>query len=359
MKAMYKRIIPIVLLLLILCSFEGCTTAETQSVAFAKQLGTGWNLGNTLDACNKTTKEKMGLESQTSWGNPETTKEMIDFVKQSGFKTVRIPITWAPHLSDSPDYSIDEAWLDKVNEIVDYVLDNGMYAIINVHHDDAFWLVTDNEHEQEATAVLTAIWSQVSERFADYDERLVFETMNEPRVTGNEYEWDGNEEYRQTVNRLNFAALETIRNSGGKNASRYVIIPTYAASVSEDNMKALELPDDNRVLIGMHFYYGTSHDGAEPDCAEKLTSSDEKNMKKTFKLMKKYFLSKGYGVVNSEFGWTDRENLDILTEKASCYVELAQEYGIPCIVWDNGGDFRLLDRNNLQWEFEDYKNAIT
>lgn len=332
------------------------TAPQTESVEFARNLGTGWNLGNTLDACRKGSTEKAGLESETFWGNPVTTKEMIDLVKAAGFKTVRIPITWAQHLND--DYTIDEAWLDRVNEIVDYVIAGGMYAIINIHHDDAFWLITDYEHEEKAEEVITEIWAQVSERFKDYDERLVFETMNEPRVTGVEAEWSGTEEYRDVVNRLNFAALETIRNSGGNNAERFVMLPTYAASSTEANLAALKLPDDKNILVSVHFYYGTAHSSEFSDCAEKLTFNDKSAIYKAFRLMHKYFISKGYGVVIGEFGWTDRANLENLSEKAEFYVDTAEKFSIPCIVWDNGGDFRLLDRSNLQWEYPEYVKAI-
>ncbi|MEE1285119.1 MAG: cellulase family glycosylhydrolase, partial [Acutalibacteraceae bacterium] len=141
---------------------------QTESVEFAKKLGNGWNLGNALDACEMGSDEKLGLESETHWGNPYTTKEMIEAVKNAGFSTVRIPITWAQHLDEN--YVIDEAWLARVKQIVDWVLECEMYAIINVHHDDTFWLVTDKAHEENATAVLTAIWSQVSEYFRVYDE---------------------------------------------------------------------------------------------------------------------------------------------------------------------------------------------
>lgn len=332
--------------------------SQTESVKFAQNLGAEWNLGNTLDACRKGSPEKAGLESETFWGNPVTTREMIDFVKSAGFKTVRIPITWAQHIGDAPDYKIDEAWLDRVNEIVDYVLDSGMYAIINVHHDDAFWLITDYEHEEKAEEILKKIWSQLSERFKAYDERLVFETMNEPRVTGVETEWNGTEEYRDVLNSLNSAALETVRSSGGNNAERFVMIPAYAASSTEENLSALELPDDERILVSVHFYYNAAHSSEFPDCAEKLTLNDKSAIYKTFKRMHKYFLSEGYETVIGEFGWTDRTNLENLAAKAEFYVETAGKFGIPCIVWDNGGDFRLLDRSNLRWEYPEYVEAI-
>lgn len=362
---MFKSIVAAVTALIsLICScFSGAVDAviypdspQTESVEFARNLGNGWNLGNTLDACAKGSEEKKGLESEIYWGNPYTTGEMIEYIKAAGFKSVRIPITWAQHLD--ADGKIDEAWLDRVNEIVDWVIDSGMYAIINVHHDDAFWLITDKAHEESAKNMLVKIWAQVSERFRDYDERLIFETMNEPRVTGIDTEWSGTDEHRRVVNTLNFAALETIRSSGGNNKNRFVMIPSYAASSTQENIEALALPDDSRVMISLHFYYATAHSSEYPDCAEKLTIGDKREIYHTFRRIHKAFIAKGYGVVASEFGWTDRANLENLAEKAEFYVETANKFSIPCMVWNNGGDFRLLDRHSLQWEFPAYADAI-
>lgn len=130
--------------LLILPDIIFPSISKTDSVEFAENLGSGWNLGNTLDACTKGSEEKAGLETQNLWENPDTTKEMIEYIAKSGFSTVRIPVTWAQHIGSAPEYKMDVEWLDRVNEIVGWVLDCGMYAIINVHHDDAFWLITDN-----------------------------------------------------------------------------------------------------------------------------------------------------------------------------------------------------------------------
>lgn len=331
----------------------------TQSIEFAQSLGHGWNLGNTFDACDKKSEEKKGLESETMWGNPETTKELIEYLKESGFDTVRLPVTWAQHMGDAPDYIIDKAWLDRVNEVVDWVLENDMKVILNTHHDDAFWLVTDYEHEEKSTEILCKVWAQICGRFKDYDERLVFETMNEPRVFESEDEWYGTQERRDVVNHLNFAALETIRNSGGKNATRFVMIPTYAASGLEENMKALELPDDDRVMVSVHYYYGTAHQSEFADNEKLWTIADKREMYKTFRNMHKYFISKGYGVVEGEFGWTDRENLENLAENAKYYVDLAGKFGIPCGVWDNGESFGIIDRRNLTQLYPEYVNAIT
>lgn len=331
----------------------------TESIEFAQSLGTGWNLGNTFEACEKHSEEKAGLETETMWGNPQTTKELFAFVKECGFNSIRIPVTWAQHLGDAPDYTIDKAWLDRINEVVDWVLELDMKVIINVHHDDAFWLITNNEHKESSQEILTKIWAQLCERFADYDENLIFETMNEPRVIGTDDEWSGNSETRAVVNHLNFCALETIRNGSGYNKTRYVIIPTYACSGLDENIDALELPDDNRVIVAVHYYFGTAHQSEFADCENEWNLKEKLSLYKTFRRMHKKFIAKGYGVVKSEFGWTDRENLDNLSKNAEFYVELAEKFGFSCMVWDNGSSFELIDRNSLTQKYPSYIEAIT
>ena len=337
----------------------------TDSIAFAQSLGKGWNLGNTFDACEKQSTEKMGLESETVWGNPETKKELMAFLKECGFDSVRLPVTWAQHLSDGPDYTIDPLWLDRVAEVVDFALDSGLKVVLNTHHEDAFWLVTDEEHKEISEEILCKVWAQICERFKDYDENLVFETMNEPRVFGAEDEWQGNEETREVVNYLNFAALEIIRNSGGKNAERYVMIPTYAASGLDENIDALNLPDDERVIVSIHYYYKTAHQSEFKDNEKVWTISEKWDLYKTFRRMYKCFLAKGYGVCKSEYGWTDRDNLDNLAVNASFYVDLAEKFGIPVMVWDNGVldkdniySFGIIDRRELKVVYPEYLEAI-
>ena len=331
----------------------------TESIAFAQSLGRGWNLGNTFEACEKHSTEKAGLETETMWGNPKTTKELFAFVKECGFDSIRIPVTWAQHLGDAPDYTIDPAWLDRVNEVVDWALELDMKVIINVHHDDAFWLITDNAHKESSKEILTKVWSQICDRFASYDENLVFETMNEPRVCGAEDEWQGNPETREVVNYLNFAALETIRNSGGNNKNRFVLIPTYACSGLDENIDALALPDDNRVIVSVHYYFGTAHQSEFADNENEWNIIEKRSLYKTFRRMHKRYIAKGYGVCKSEFGWTDRENLENLAANTKFYVELCEKFGFSCMVWDNGESFGIIDRNNLSVKYPMYAEAIT
>ena len=140
---------------------------QTESVKFASSLGAGWNLGNTLDSWQIPEPDN----TEICWGNPKAEKALFSLLKESGFNSVRIPVTWFQHLD--ADGRIEEDWLDRVNEVVDYVLDNGMFAILNTQHDDQDWLITDNEHEQNATSILVNLWQQIAQRFADYDEKRI------------------------------------------------------------------------------------------------------------------------------------------------------------------------------------------
>ena len=136
------------------------------------------------------------------------------------------------------------------------------------------------------------------------------------------------------------------------------MLSTYASKEHKENVKALTLPDDEYILVTIHFYYGTAHQSEFADCENKLSLKDKIEIYKTFRLMYDTFISKGIGVVNGEFGWTDRENKGNLREKAYFYVETASKFGIPCFVWDNGESFRLFNRETMYKEYGFYIQAI-
>ena len=358
----------VILTLFVLCFGEVILFPKyemTDSIEFVQSMGRGWNLGNTFDACEKQSNEKTGIEAETMWGNPKTTFELLALVKESGFDTVRIPITWSQHLRKGSKYIIDKKWLDRVNDVVDMALKLNLKVIINTHHEDAFWLITDEEHKAESEKILCKVWSQIAKRFADYNENLIFETMNEPRVFGAEDEWKGNEETREVVNYLNFASLETIRKSGGKNAERYVMIPTYAASGLDENIDAIHLPDDERVIVSVHYYYKTAHQSEFKDAEYEWSLSQKWDLYKTFRRMFDTYVKKGYGVCKSEFGWTDRDNTENLVANTEFYLELVDRFGFSAIVWDNGVidsediySFGIIDRKALEVAYPEYLEAI-
>ena len=140
----------------------------------------GWNYGNSLDATGGS-----GLDTETSWGNPKATQEMMDAVKAKGFNTVRLPTTWYPHLD--ADNNIDPAWMARVHEIVDYAYNNDMYVILNVHHEEWINRADLGTAYNEISTKLKAVWKQIAEEFKDYDQHLIFEGMNEPRAAGTDH----------------------------------------------------------------------------------------------------------------------------------------------------------------------------
>ena len=177
-----------------------------------RDMKVGWNLGNSLDATAPENKDTATIkEFEEYWGNPVTTKEMILKVKEAGFNTIRVPVTWWKKIDSNNNYQIDPEWLKRVKEVVDYVYEEGLYVIIDAHHEDD-WLIPVIDNLDERIAILESIWKQVSEYFKDYDYHLIFETMNEVRLIGTEFEWnEGTKEAREIINILNKAAVETIR----------------------------------------------------------------------------------------------------------------------------------------------------
>ena len=199
--------------------------AETKgdSVAFSQNLMPGWNLVNQLEA------NSGGTPSETAWGNPTITEKLIKQVKAQGFKSIRIPVSYLSKIGAGPNYTIDSKWLDRVQQVVDMCVDNGLYAIINVHGDGYYsikggWLLCGESasEQKKIKAKYEKVWEQIAKRFKNYDEHLVFESMNE--------EYDGsygnpNPEYYNNINAYNQIFVDTVRKAGGKNNSRYLLIP--------------------------------------------------------------------------------------------------------------------------------------
>ena len=347
-------------------SFKPIGIKDTESVEFAKDLGRGWNLGNTLDAIDRSLScsEMTGLDSETLWRNPYTTKEMIEYVKNSGFGFIRIPVTWRHHFKMEDGYEIDKAWLDRVQQIVDWSLECGLKTIINIHHDTTMnetqpdqWFIDDEEHYESTKAIATALWGQIAERFKDYDENLIFEFFNEPGYLYAKYKAHGTKESNYVLSKLNMDVYETIRAAGGKNDTRYVLFPTHGAVIDHETIAALTLPDDKHVMVSVHSYVG-----------------EENNIWKNLLFIQRSFLNRGYGTVITEYGYTyvdsndnnrrydsvtDKEKLDEIAATFKYYNETADKFGVSCCMWDDGGHYGLLDRDNLSWYYPQIINAIT
>lgn len=360
-----KKQICALLALAMLLGFAGCgsntePTEETMAAPsntmtgeeLMKELKIGWNLGNTFDA----------PDGETTWGNPVTTRELLFKVKELGFNTIRIPISWGKHVSAAPEYAIDEDFMERVETVVQDALDADLYVIINSHHDNEIYMPRPENAEQGKT-YLSAVWSQVAARFADADYRLIFQTMNEPRVVGASYEWSidtRNEECMaavEVVNALNQAALDAIRAAGGNNADRFVMVSPYAANVQAATVSAFRLPQDSvegKLIVSIHAYTPYNLCLNRYSDEDQFSVSHLAEIKSFMKSVNYRFVGKGIPVIIDEMGCIDKDNPEDRYAWAKAYVAAAAEYGMPCIWWDNGAlktsgeNFGLIDRRNLE-----------
>lgn len=317
------------------------------------QMKVGWNLGNTLDATGGE-----GVGAETSWGNPVTTKAMIDEVKAAGFNVFRVPVSWGGHVDG--DFNIDAAWLDRVQEVVDYGIENDMYVILNTHHEE--WYMPDNAHAEEDTKHLEKLWTQIAERFKDYGEKLLFEGVNEPRLRGTNVEWTGNAESREVVNRYAETFVRAVRATGGNNADRSLFITPYAASSMSVNLKALKVPENaGNIIVSVHAYL--PYDFALNTQGTMFYENDG-SMANLMKDIKAIFLDNDIPVVITEFGVMNKGNVEGRLQCIEDYLTEAKAINVPCIWWDNnaksgsGEKFGLLNRKEGGWYFPEVVNKI-
>lgn len=334
----------------------GSDASGMSSAEIVKDMKIGWNLGNTMDCYDYS---DYATDGETAWGNPKTTKSMIDAVKAAGFNAVRIPVTWNDHMNGD---TIDSAWLDRVNEIVDYVIDNDMYAIVNVHHDDYTWLNPSKADESKVKARLVKIWEQIADKFKNYDEHLLFEGMNEPRIIGGQDEWScGTEEEREVINNLFAAFVDTVRKSGGNNATRSLIITGHAAAMDETAIKSIKIPDDDHIIVSIHAYSPYSF-ALDQNGTSSFTDADKSELDKYFDIIKTNIIDKGTPAIIGECGSLNKDNTSDRVKHMEYYINAAKKRGITCFIWDNGvkdgeSAFGLLNRKDNSWYFKEIVDA--
>lgn len=342
-------------------SFTDLSAAEITDA-----MGVGWNVGNQLEASSN------GTPNETAWQSTKITKELIDAVKAQGFNSVRIPVSYLSMIGDGSDYTIDEAWLNRVQEVVDYVVENDMYAIINIHGDgyytvDGGWLLVGEEDQEGINEKFGAVWTQIAEKFKDYDEHLIFESMNE--VFDGGYDDPTAEQYAQ-INAYNQTFVDAVRATGGNNAMRWLLIPGWNTDINYTvGDYGFEIPSDdsctadgNRIMISVHYYdpwdfcgnesnHVRTQWGAEADAQRR--GGVESDVETAFTQLYDAFVSKGYPVVIGELGCIDKSYVDELNTESrarwlSCVVSTARELGCIPVYWDNGwnGDngFGLFNR---------------
>lgn len=325
-----------------------------EAMEISQLMYTGWNVGNSLDALANQTST--GLNTEIAWGNAKITKSMIDNVKNAGFRTLRIPVSWGQHTSNNGQYQfmIDDAWLKRVKEVVDYGIDNDMFVILNIHHDNGdqwnhpyFW--PTNNTKNQSVKYVTDIWSQLAECFKEYDQKLIFETLNEPRLIGDQNEWwfypTDNPSQQKVVeamgviNAMNQAAVDAIRNNGhANNRDRMILIPGYDASPEGAVTNKFQMPNDpspNRIGIEIHAYRPT-----ELCLSGNLTyfqESDKQTIRDVLRPCYDKFVTRNIPVIIDETSISDKGQGDETRKQwIDAFYGIAKEYKMPCVLWDNG-----------------------
>lgn len=322
----------------------------SRGIEFTDQIKVGLSIGNTLDAFNdKLPADCDPARIETCWGNPVITKEYVQAVLNAGFNIIRIPVSWRKNIGPAPEYKIREKWMARVKEVVDYAYDLGAFVILNVHHED--WNYPYYDNQEKACDEMVKVWTQIAETFADYDDRLIFEAQNEPRKIGTPVEWNGgDQEGWDVVNATNLAFLNTIRNCGGKNAERYLMIPGYGANCKV-GIHHIDVPKDDKIIISVHAY--EPYEFALEIPGRDTWNHDTEVIDKLMKELNELYISKGVPVIIGEFGAMEKHGNEAeRAEWVAYYVKEARKIHVPCVWWDNalfqgGGElFGLFDRQN-------------
>lgn len=334
---------------------------DISSMELVKEMTLGWNLGNSLDVCNADrdgdgqVNESAEKVDETLWGNIKTTKEMFEALKEDGFNSVRIPITWRDHLSD--DYTIDADWMDRVQEVVDYAYELDMYVIINLHHDGGgdpqfgAWIRNASTDYDGVLSKYKTIWNQICDRFENYGEKLIFESMNE--VGFDDMDKDGAYE---TLNKLNQEFVDLVRASGGNNPQRHLLIAGYWTDVEMTCDQRYKMPEDpaGKCIVSVHYY--TPWEFCTTNINNEWGSSQEvRVMESKIKNMTDNFVNKGIPVIIGEFGtgiWNDKASGVYFSEM---FTKLCHENSIAPFMWDDGAQF---NRETCEWNYPELIKAM-
>ncbi len=311
----------------------------------------GWNLGNTFDA--------VGAD-ETAWGNPRITREFLRGVRAQGFKSIRMPITWDGRQGPAPDYTIDPAWLSRVREVVGWALAEGLYVMINMHHDSWQWvnqLATDHDN---VLARFTSTWTQVAAAFRDAPSKLVFESINEPQFSGT----SGDAQNYELLNELNTTFHRVVRATGGANATRLLVLPTLFTNGDQGRLDALAATlsalNDPNLAATIHFY-GFWPFSVNIAGFTRFDATTQQDLVDTFDRAYNTFVAAGVPLIIGEYGLLGFDvGLSTVEqgEKLKFFDFLgnyARARKLTTMLWDNG---QHLGRTTLQWSDPDLYRQI-
>lgn len=330
------------------------------AMELAQDMNIGWNLGNSMDAYGN------GVAAETAWGNPQISETLIRAVKDAGFNTIRIPVSYLGRVGEGPDYAIDAAWLSRLQEVVDHAMAADLYVIINIHHDgnndkaNGAWIDITEPDQTAVQEKFRKMWEQIAAQFKDYDQRLIFESMNE--IHDGTYQAPGANAatYYGNVNALNQIFVDTVRASGGNNEKRCLLVPGYNTNIDYtiQGFTVPEDPADDRIMLSVHFYDPYQY-ALEENMNTVVWGSDapgncgwgnEDHVDAQFDRLKTTYIDNGIPVIIGEYGAINKHQDAYRNYYMEYVTKAACDRGIVPVYWDNGynGDFgfALFDRNN-------------
>lgn len=338
---------------------EGLTTMD-----FVKEMGIGINLGNTFESCGDWIEGNSVRDFETAWGSPEITSELIEGYKKEGFSSLRIPVAWSNMMSE--DYTIDQNYIERVKEVTQWALESGLYVVINIHWDGGWFenFPTDKENCMEK---YVSIWTQICDNFGEYGDRLMFESLNEEAgwdSLWNKYSGDDSKkkESYALVNEINQIFVDTVRESGGNNAERHLLIAGYNTDIKCTCDKLFKMPYDpaGKCAVSVHYYIPSEYCILDEDADWGKTKStwgslrDRNELEKNMNMIYNTYVEKGIPVIIGEYGVNlgnkDPENVKLFLSSVS---KEARKRGICPILWDiaDGGFY---DRNIFKMSDEFY-----
>ncbi len=407
-KKLFKRILSTMLIctmsmsLFTACNDKNDTTNNKKNEADAKDsyplnltaleatthMGNGINLGNTLESYGHSS---LGIKAnmiayETAWGQPVTTKEMIQGMKAAGFDTIRIPIAWTNMMDfENGDYTIGKAYLDRVAEIVTWAVDAKMFVIINDHWDGGWWGKFGSATEStsdEAMKMYESMWTQIANHFKDYSGYLIFESGNEElgdRLNDRDLCPDSGalseDECYEMTNKINQKFVDTVRATGGINAERFLLIAGYNTNIADTRDERFVMPKDSaesKLMVSVHYYDPWSYCGTE-DNAEWGIKSEYSSLTRSISSLS-VFTDKGYGVIIGEYGalpTKDGSLKDNTVEFTSAMLDLCTVYNVCPVLWDRGDFYskkeckiphadlaKLFAENNYETESKSDKDTL-
>ena len=337
---------------------------ESPSVAYVEAMGSGWNLGNSFDGfdADLTVKDS----GETAWGNPVVTKKLIRAVKSKGYKSIRIPFTVYRRYTVNENasandykYVIDKKWLKRYKQVVDWATDEGLYVMINIHHDSWTWLKNwDGKESSEEYRMFCDFWKQLAAYMADESGKVCFETINEPT-----FEASGDISAQDKLDAINLAAYKIIRATKG-NEKRMIVMPTMVTKTEAEHCEPLQKLilslNDDHVIATVHYYseWVYSANLGKTGFDEVLWDDNytpRVAVDNVMKTMRKQFLSKGIGVIFGEYGLLgyDQSEGCLQTGEELKYYEYmnykARENRVCLIFWDNGSG---INRTNGKYSWK-------